>query len=227
MSTFNEQVTAFIESYYKPLDEKLDELRKENEEKGIPIILKETESFLSLILSLIRPGQILEIGTAYGYSALFFARSLPESKITTIERSQKMIQVASANFENFQGGERIDFRTGDATEILDQMIQENAIKTSPCFYDFVFIDAGKSHYKEFFDKAEKLCNPGAIIVCDNILMHGWIVDSSFEGFKRHRTNIKYMKKFIEYIKERADLTVSLLSSGDGLAIIRLNNERKD
>ena len=90
-------------------------------------------------------------------------------------------------------------------------------------FDFVFIDAGKSHYREFFDRAEQLARPGALIVCDNILMHGWTVDRSYEGAKRHRTNVKYMRQFIKYISEREDLTVSLLSSGDGLAVIRLHD----
>ena len=90
-------------------------------------------------------------------------------------------------------------------------------------FDFVFIDAGKSHYKEFFDRAEQLARPGALIVCDNILMHGWTVDRSYDGAKRHRTNVKYMRQFIEYITEREDQTVSLLSSGDGLAVIRLHD----
>lgn len=225
MITINEKINAFIKSFYKPVDETLYELRKENEESGIPLIMRETESFLSFVLSLVQPKQILEIGTAYGYSALFFARSLPGAKITTIERSQKMITVASTNFDQFQGGERIDFRKGDAFEILDSMIEENKTKKTPYLFDFVFIDAGKSHYKDFFEKAEKLCNPDAIIVCDNILMHGWIlVDDSFEGVKRYKTNIKYMRRFIEYIKGRADLTVSFLRIGDGLAIIKLQHE---
>ena len=89
-------------------------------------------------------------------------------------------------------------------------------------FDFIFIDAGKSHYRDFFDRAELLAAPGALIVCDNILMHGWTVDRSYEGAKRHRTNVKYMRQFIEYISKRKDLTVSLLSSGDGLAVIRLH-----
>ncbi len=226
MNITNDKVTDFIDSYYRPLDETLSDLRKENEEKGIPIILKETESFLYMLLSLIQPKRILEIGTAQGYSALFFARTLPESRIATIERGQRMIPVASSNFESYSGGERIDFHTGDASEILDTMIASHKDNDDDLF-DFVFIDAGKSHYREFFDKAEKLCNPGATIVCDNILMHGWIVDRSYEGGKGHRTNIKYMKQFIDYIQGRTDLTVSLLSSGDGLAIIKLNNEKSN
>lgn len=227
MNITNDKIIAFIESYYKSIDDEMEELRKKNEDKGIPIILRETENFLSFILSLVKPKHILEIGTAYGYSALFFAKTLPNAEITTIERSQQMVSVASANFECFPAGERINFYDGDASKILDSMIEDHSANSDLDLYDFVFIDASKSHYREFFDKAEKLCKPGAIIICDNILIHGWIVDRSYEGGKRHRTNIKYMKQFIDYIQERDDLTVSIISSGDGLALIKLNNEYKN
>ena len=224
MGFTNDKVTDYISSYYKPVDADLGEFREYNESNSVPLILKETESFLSLLLDMHRPHRILEIGTAYGYSALFFAKKLPEAHITTIDRNIHMIPIASASFEDRPEGSRIDFHTGDAVDVLDELVFE--MKSDPDnfdYYDFVFIDAGKSHYKDFFDRAEQLVRPGALIVCDNILMHGWTVDKSYEGAKRHRTNVKYMRQFIEYINERDDLTVSLLSSGDGLAVIRIND----
>ena len=223
MGFTSDKVTDYLSSYYRPLDEDLGEFRDLNEENGVPLILKETESFLSFLLEIIKPRRILEIGTAYGYSALFFARKLPEAHITTIDRNIHMIPVASSNFEDRPEGDRNDFRIGDAESMLEEMVEEmNADPQSYEPFDFVFIDAGKSHYRDFFDKAEQLARPGAVIVCDNILMHGWTVDRSYEGAKRHRTNVKYMRQFIEYISRREDLTVSLLSSGDGLAVIRLH-----
>ena len=224
MGFTSDKVTDYLSSYYKPLDEDLGELRAFNEERNVPLILRETETFLSLILEMTQPRRILEIGTAYGYSAVFFARRLPDATVTTIDRNIHMIPVASSVFEDRPEGRRIDFRTGDAETILDEMIEE--MRSHPdddLLYDFVFIDAGKSHYRDFFDRAEQLARPGALIVCDNILMHGWTVDRSYEGARRHRTNVKYMRQFIEYINGREDLTVSLLSSGDGLAVIRLHD----
>lgn len=220
MNITNDKITEYLDSYYKPLDDDLAAFRARNEENGVPLILRETESYLAMMLKVLKPRHILEIGTAYGYSAIFFARSCPEARVTTIDRGQRMIPIATKNFEEWPEGERIDFRTGDAREILDQMIKDAEIKPDP--YDFIFIDAGKSHYKEFFDRAIQLAAPGTVVVCDNILMRGWIVDRSYEGGKRHRTNIKYMKQFIEYINGREDLTVSMLSSGDGLAVIKLD-----
>lgn len=225
MGYTNDKVTEYISSHYSPLDQDLKQFREYNEQNNVPLILRETEMFLSLLIELTRPRRILEIGTAYGYSSLFFARKAPEARITTIDRNEHMIPVAQENFAGRPEGSRIDFRIGDADVVLDRMIEEQGSSDDEKF-DFVFIDAGKSHYREFFDRAEKLARPGALIVCDNILMHGWTVDRSYKGAKRHRTNVKYMRMFIDYINERDDLTVSLLSSGDGLAVIRLHDRQQ-
>ena len=88
MGYTSDKVTEYLSSHYKPLDEDLAGFRCFNEENNVPLILRETESLLSLLIEMIRPRRILEIGTAYGYSALFFARKAPEAKITTIERSR-------------------------------------------------------------------------------------------------------------------------------------------
>lgn len=218
----DEKIVEYLNSYYRAVDDEMADFRAYNEEKGVPLILRETESYLRMLISILKPSNILEIGTAYGYSSIFFARCLPDARITTIDRGKRMIPIATKNFEEWPEGERINFLNGDADVILDELIKQSSEDTNFELFDFVFIDAGKSHYKEFFDRAEKLCKPGTVIVCDNILMRGWIVDRSIEGGKRHRTNIKYMKQFIDYICNRDDLTVSLLSSGDGLAVIRLN-----
>ncbi len=221
MNITSDKITDYINGFYAPLDDDLAKFRERNEEDRIPLILRETETFLAFLLMLVKPERILEIGTAYGYSALFFAKKCPDALITTIDRNEHFIPVARENFDCREEGRRIDFRTGDADAVLDEMIEESAANDS-CGFDFVFIDAGKSHYREFFDRAEKLCRPGAVIVCDNIFMRGWLVDRSYEGAKRHRTNVKYMRQFLDYINERDDLSVSLLSSGDGLAVIRLS-----
>jgi predicted O-methyltransferase YrrM len=127
---------------------------------------------------------------------------------------------AERNFEDRPEGFRIDLRVGDAEASLDALSEQ---LSQDQYYDFVFIDAGKSHYKEFFDKASKLCKPGATIICDNILMKAYIVDKAYEPGRRHRTSVKRMQEFLNYINERDDLTVSLLSCGDGLAVIKLND----
>lgn len=227
MNITSDKITDYINGFYAPLDDDLAKFRERNEEDRIPLILRETETFLSFLLMLVKPKRILEIGTAYGYSALFFAKKCPDALISTIDRNEHFIPVARENFDCRAEGGRIDFRTGDADAVLDEMILEMRGSADPDLnkgFDFVFIDAGKSHYREFFDRAEQICAPGAVIVCDNIFMRGWLVDRSFEGAKRHRTNVKYMRQFLDYINGRNDLTVSLLSSGDGLAVIKLSDQ---
>ena len=214
----------FVDRHHKALDDDLAELRRSNESESVPLILAETEEILSLLTGLTKPKKILELGTAHGYSALFFAKKLPEARITTIERNPAMIVYAEAEFANRKEGERIDLRIGDAGEILSGLVDELKDAHESEKFDFVFIDAAKSHYKEFLEQAEKICTKDALIVCDNILLKGWIIEADGDAAKRHRTSIKYMKQFLDYLVERDDLDVSILTGGDGLAVIRFKNE---
>lgn len=216
----------FVDSHHKAVDADLAELRRSNEEEGVPLILAETEEILGMLLSLTHPERILEIGTAHGYSSLFFAKKLPDARITTIERNPVMVEAAKAEFAAREEGKRIDFRVGDASEILDGLADELSDADGSGKFDFVFIDAAKSHYREFLEAAEKICTPDALIVCDNILLKGWIVEAEGSAAKRHRTSIKYMKKFLEYLSERNDLEVSILTGADGLAIIRFADDKQ-
>ena len=209
----------FIETYYKPLNPALEKLRATNEDAGIPLILKETEGMLSVLLDICKPRKILEIGTAYGYSSIFFSCKCPEAHITTIDRAEKFLNHAFKNIDEFGLRDRITVLQGEASEVLRDLNDDSNEMNS---YDFVFIDAGKTHYKEYFELSESLCKSGALIVCDNILMSGWIYDRSLPGAKRHRTNAKYMREFLEYLKNREDISVSVSGGGDGLAVIKLN-----
>lgn len=216
----------FVDSHHKAVDADLAELRRSNEEEGVPLILAETEEILGMLLSLTHPERILEIGTAHGYSSLFFAKKLPDARITTIERNPVMVEAARAEFAAREEGKRIDFRAGDASEILGSLADELSDADDSDKFDFVFIDAAKSHYREFFEAAEQICTADALIVCDNILLKGWIVEAEGSAAKRHKTSIKYMKKFLEYLSERNDLEVSILTGADGLAIIRFADDKQ-
>lgn len=215
----------FVDSHHRAIDDDLAELRRSNEDEDVPLIFTETEEILGLLIGLTHPRRILEIGTAYGYSALYFAKKLPEAHITTIERNPVMVDAARAEFSSRKEGGRIDLRVGDAAEILDQLVCDLAEADESEKFDFVFIDAAKSHYREFFESVEKICTKDALIVCDNILLKGWILEAEGKDAKRHRTSIKYMKKFLEYLHERDDLEVTVLTGADGLAIIRFINEQ--
>ena len=220
MAVLDTKIKDLIDGFHEPLDDELRELRKSNEAEEVPLIMRETEGVLRLILSLIKPKRILELGTAHGYSALFFAKLLPEAHVTTVDRNPYMIENAVEVFASHSEGKRIELRTGDALETLETLRNEMASDENSEKFDFIFIDAAKSHYKEFLDIIEDISTEDAFIVCDNILLKGWLVDGQGKEAKRHRTNIKYMRQFLEYIKERDDLEVTILSSGDGMAIIR-------
>ena len=225
MSVRDMPLKEFADRHHKALDDDLAELRRSNEDESVPLILAETEDVLNILTSLTRPKRILEIGTAHGYSALFFAKKLPEARVTTIERNPAMIVHAEEEFAKRSESERIDLRTGDAGVILDSLAKELKDAGEQEKFDFVFIDAAKSHYREFLEQAEKICTKDALIVCDNILLKGWIIEADGAAAKRHRTSIKYMKQFLTYLKERDDLEVAILTGGDGLAIIRFKNDR--
>ena len=218
MNITNDKVTDYFNSFYQPLDDDMAQLRIQSEEQNIPLILRETENYFRTFLKIANPKRILEVGTAYGYSSIFFAKMLPECHITTIELSEKMYEIATSNISNLGLEERIDVINNEGAQGIEQLIEA---KSEP--YDMVFIDAAKSHYKDFMDQAEKICNPGAIIICDNILMKAYLVDSSLDRNRRHRTSVKRMHEFLDYLYERKDLDVSLLSLGDGLAVIRLHD----
>ena len=223
MSVRDTGLKEFIDGYHRPLDDDLAALRRSNEEDRVPLIMTETEGVLRLLMELIKPKRILELGTAKGYSALFFAKLLPDATVTTIDRDPEMIEEARANFGSRPEGSRIDFRTGDAAEILGELEAELAGGQESDKFDFVFIDAGKSHYREFFEICERISSVDAVTVCDNILIRGWVIEPEGREAKRHRTNIKYMRQFIDYICSRDDLDVTLLTGGDGLAVIRHKN----
>ncbi len=226
MTVRDVKLKEFMDGFFKPVDDELLRLRLANEEAGVPLIMRETEASLSLILDLAKPLNILELGTAHGYSALFFAKKCPSASVTTIDRNPGMIDYARDNFDKSDAGGRVRFIVGDALDNLKMLKEELREDPSLPRYDFIFIDAGKSHYREFLDVCERICTEDALIACDNILMKGWLFDGEGKSARRHRTNIKYMKEFLDYINGRDDLDVTIMSGGDGLAVIRHKNDQQ-
>lgn len=217
MDIVNSRVTTYLDSLYKPLTEELGKLREDSEEKLIPIILKDTEGYLLNLLRMKKPAKILEIGTAVGYSACCMAHVLPDCHITTIEAFEKPAETARENIKRLGYDKQIEVICGEGQTVLD---------TLEPGYDFVFIDAGKSHYRTFWDKSVAICNPGAIIISDNILMKGKTVLDRLEVIRRYRTSHKHMRAYLEYITNTDEADTSLLPIGDGVAfsILKGNNE---
>lgn len=209
----NDKVTDYICQYYRPITPDLAQLREIGEKDNIPIILKETEMMLSTILHLKRPTKILEIGTAIGYSSIYFATICPDAEVYTIEKNEQMLQAARHNIAEAGLGDRIYSLFGDGQEQIHKLASKGITG-----FDFVFIDAAKSHYRRFFDAALSVSVPGAILVSDNVLQRGMTVADEYDTHGKHKTNSRNMREYVAYICTDSLLQTSLMSIGDGLAI---------
>ncbi len=209
MNIINDRVTSYINGLYRSLDPELGELRKKAEEDHVPIILRDTETLLLTLLQLKKPDAILEIGTAVGYSALCMAAVCPDCRIITIEADGQMYEAAEKNKKALNPEARIEFVLGQGQEVLGEL--KGA-------FDLVFIDAAKSHYRTFWDKALPLCRPGAMIICDNVLMKAMTVSDQYDPKKKYKTSIRRMREFLTYITNVDYADTSVLPVGDGVSI---------
>lgn len=213
MNITNDQITEYIDGYYRPLNEELRQLRESGESQHVPIILKDTEMLLGSLLELKNPAKILEIGTAIGYSSSYFAAKLPDVRVYTIERDETLTQIARGNIASLGLEDRVRVLFGDGQEQTEKLRDEGITG-----FDMVFIDAAKSHYRRFLDAALDVCAEGALIVSDNVLQRGSTVSDEYDPSGKHKTNIKKMREYVEYIFSAEYLSTSLLSVGDGVAI---------
>ena len=214
----SESVNDYIEKYYKPINAEMGSLREEAEKEHVPIILRETEMFLGTLLPLIKPKKILEIGAAIGYSALYFSYLLPESAIFSVERDNEMWEQSKLNITEHSKKGNIFIAHSDAVEFLEMLQDDGEWKAEP--FDLVFIDAAKSHYREFFDLVLPITKEGSLIICDNILMKGMTADEEIN--KKHKTSIRRMRDFVDYICDIPKAETSILSIGDGISITKIN-----
>ncbi|EEI83557.1 O-methyltransferase [Anaerococcus tetradius] len=199
-----EYITSFIDDLLEDMD--FLELRKFAEENSVPIMKVETKEFLKSLVKMKNPSSILELGTAIGYSSLVFEK-YSQAKITTIELSEEMANIARDNFEKYNAN--INLINDDAKKALTNLNQG---------FDFVFIDANKSNYKFYFDYVDKnLLNDGGVIICDNILFRGEVCNDDLIE-KRKITIVKRLRKFLAYITSRNDYITSIIPIGDGISI---------
>jgi predicted O-methyltransferase YrrM len=173
----------------------------------VPIILDEAARMIDSWLLLLKPTRILEVGTAVGYSAIRMALVSPISKIDTIEKDLDRAKEALENIQHFELVEQIILHEGDALELIPEMTQE---------YDLVFIDAAKGQYGRFFEDAMKLLRPGGVVICDNMLFHGFV--EAEEVPKRYRAMIKKLRIFHETLMNHPELETRILSIDDGISI---------
>ncbi|MEA4988549.1 MAG: O-methyltransferase [Anaerovorax sp.] len=217
MNITTHQVTTYLDELYRPLNPFLEKLRKDAEEKHVPIILRDTEQLLINLLRIKHPKRILEIGTAIGYSSICFATICSEAMITTLELSEDSTDIARKNIESAGFSDRIQVIQGDAKEsltFLEEQLNQGQIEP----YDFIFIDAAKAQYQAFWDACEPLWSKDALIVSDNVLFKGMTASDDFVLDRRNKTIIRRMREYLNNITNLQKVDTCVLAVGDGVAI---------
>lgn len=206
----DERMVAYINSLDVGNSALVNEIEEEALSNFVPIIRKEMQSFLKVLLELKRPKAILEVGTAVGFSALLMSEHVDaDCHITTIEKYEPRIPIAKANFKRAGKEEQITLLEGDAFDFLREL-------TGP--YDFIFMDAAKGQYIHFLPDILRLLTPGGVLVSDNVLQDGDIIQSRFAVERRNRTIHSRMREYLYTLTHHEQLTTSLLPLGDGVTV---------
>ena len=206
----DERFVTYINSLDTGNTPLLEEIEQEALQTYVPIIRKEMQTFLKWLLAVKCPGRILEVGTAVGFSALLMAEYDPvPCEITTIENYEKRIPIARKNFERAGRTQQITLLEGDAAVWLKEL-------TEP--YDMIFMDAAKGQYIHFMDDVLRLLKPGGILVSDNVLQDGDIIESRFAVTRRNRTIHKRMRDYLYQLTHHEALRTSVLPFGDGVTV---------
>ncbi len=207
----NERIVSYIHSLEKTNSEVLEKIEEQAHIDNVPIIRKEMESFLRVMLYIKKPKRILELGTAVGYSAILMSECIDEDgKITTIENYEKRIVEAKKNIELSGKEQIIELLEGDATEVMKTLPSQQ--------FDFVFMDAAKAQYIYFLPEVLRLMKKGAVLITDNVLQEGDLIESRFVVERRDRTIHKRMREYLEVVKNHEELETSIVPIGDGITI---------
>lgn len=206
----NERIVAYINSLDCGNSDIVNTIEKEAIETGVPIIRKEMGNLLKVLLSLKQPLRILEVGTAVGYSSILMSENMPENcHITTIENYEKRIPIARNNFKRAGKEDKITLIEGDATLVLKELKES---------YDFIFMDAAKGQYINFLDDILRLLSPGGLLISDNILQEGEIVESHFTVARRDKTIHTRMREYVYTLTHHDKLITSIVPIGDGITL---------
>lgn len=206
----DERMVTYINSLDKGNTQFLNELEQEALKNHVPIIRREMQSFLKVLLQIKAPARILEVGTAVGFSTLLMCTYNPVScEIVTIENYEKRIPIAMENFKKAGREKQITLLPGDAQEVL---------KTLEESFDFIFMDAAKGQYIHFLPEIMRLLKTGGILVSDNVLQDGDLIESHFAVERRNRTIYKRMREYLYVLKHHEELETSILPLGDGVTV---------
>lgn len=206
----DERMTAFINSFDKGNSAFLNELEQYAKSTNVPIIRPQMQSLLKFLLALKKPARILEVGTAIGFSALLMCEYAPSGcHITTIEKYEKRIPLAKENFKKAGKEDRITLLEGDALEILCNL--EGS-------YDFIFMDAAKGQYIHFMDDILRLLETNGLLISDNVLQDGDVLESRFAVTRRNRTIHARMRDYLYELTHNEMLETVILPVGDGVTL---------
>lgn len=206
----DERIGTYIQSLESGNTLFLEELEKQAHIDYVPVIKRETQGLLKFLLASKKPEKILEVGTAIGFSAIFMQEYNPaDCTITTIEKFEKRIPIARENFQKAGMQEKISLLEGDALEVMKGLDES---------YDMIFMDAAKGQYINFLPEVMRLLKVGGLLVSDNVLQDGDIVESKFAVVRRNRTIYKRMREYLYELKHREDLETVILPIGDGVTL---------
>lgn len=206
----DERMVIYIRSLEVPESAVIEAIEQEALRDRVPIIRKEMQSFLKVLLMIKRPMRILEVGAAVGFSSILMSEYMPEGgHITTIENYDKRIPIARANFKRAGKEEQIDLIEGDALEVMHGL-------EGP--YDLIFVDAAKGQYIHYLPEVMRLLGTDGVLVSDNVLQEGDIIESRFAVERRNRTIHSRMREYLYELKHHNQLQTSIIPLGDGVAL---------
>lgn len=206
----DERMVTYIRSLEVPESAVIEAIEQEALRDRVPIIRKEMQSFLKVLLMIKRPMRILEVGAAVGFSSILMSEYMPEDgHITTIENYDKRIPIARANFKRAGKEEQIDLIEGDALEVMHGL-------EGP--YDLIFVDAAKGQYIHYLPEVMRLLGTDGVLVSDNVLQEGDIIESRFAVERRNRTIHSRMREYLYELKHHDQLQTSIILLGDGVAL---------
>ena len=210
-----EEIVSFMRERQAPVTDALKELEEFARRENIPIIPHETVAFFRLFLQTMQPKSILEIGTAIGFSALLMAKQVPDAKIMTIDRNEEMIGFAKENFARFDQRKQITLLEGDAVDLLEHIEQR---------FDLIFMDSAKSKYIVFLPEVLKRLEVGGVVILDDIFQGGDVARDIMDVRRGQRTIYRGLQRLFDATLDHPGLTASLIPLGDGILMIRKNQE---
>lgn len=209
-----EKLESFKLSFEKQVPSFLMDLKDYAKKHDVPIISDEVKDFIDIVLDLIKPAMVLEIGTAIGYSALSMAQHEFVKKVITIENYHERVSQARFNLMQFDPHHKIDILEEDANIALDELYKNE------CFFDFIFLDSAKSQYINWWPKIKKIMRVNGILIADNVFNDMKILKSRYELDKRSRSMHDSLKEFLSAIKKSKDFYSKIMNIGDGIAYVK-------